>query len=162
MVPWVRANLDGAHLHGIIAIDYVGVSAIGPAVHGAGGRGNGVLAFLQQQVSIDELVRPQRVVCVVERRLQLHRSGRLIDLVVDGEQRARSQLRLVIAAVGIDLQRALLHTLRHFLQLVFWNGKDQRYRLELGDDDHGGAAGRSNVIAGINQAQSNSARAQAT
>jgi len=29
------------------------------------------------------------------------------------------QLRLIVAAVGIDFQRALLHVLRYFLQLIF-------------------------------------------
>src|SRR5580698_1520587 len=53
------------------------------------------------QLDVDELVGKQEPVLVVEQSAQLDRTGRRIDLVVEGEQLAHRELVAVAAIVGL-------------------------------------------------------------
>ena len=66
---------------------------------------------LQQQANIDELVRPELVVRIVEHRLQSSGPGSLVNLIVDGQQFAGGQFGLIVPAIGLDRQSALVHVL---------------------------------------------------
>ena len=59
---------------------------------------------VHQQLDVDKLVGEQRHVIVRKDRLQLNRSGTLIDLVVERLQRAYSKSCLEFAVEGIDGQ----------------------------------------------------------
>ena len=58
---------------------------------------------LQQQVRVHKLIGPKLVVFVIENGFQLGGSGRLIDLIIDGEQFSCRKLRLIVATVSLDL-----------------------------------------------------------
>src|SRR5579875_4190196 len=62
----------------------------------------GVRALAQDQPHVDELVGEKLIALVVENGLELGRAGGGIDLVVDGEQGAGSDLVVVVAIVGFD------------------------------------------------------------
>ena len=126
-------------------------------MHGAGRRRDGILAGLQKQVNIDELIGPKIVVGIVEDCLQLDRARRCVDLVVDGQQFAGGQLGLVVAAIGVHLQCTLAHVLADLLQLVFGKREYHGDRMKLGNHQHRGTAGRGDVIARIDLAQSHTA-----
>ena len=49
----------------------------------------------------------KRIVFVVEDGFELAGAGGLVDLIVDGQQFAGGKFGLIVAAVGIDLERAL-------------------------------------------------------
>lgn len=66
------------------------------------------------QSRIDELNGEQGIVLVGEDGLAPHRAGVLIDLVVDGEQRAGGELRRQIAGIEFD------HQFRIGLLGLFW------------------------------------------
>jgi hypothetical protein len=57
------------------------------------------------QPNIDELSRPQRLVRVVEPRLQLDRAGGLVDLIIDQLEHTLAQLGFIVAREGSDRQR---------------------------------------------------------
>ncbi len=66
---------------------------------------------VHQQVHVDELLRKERVVLVVEDRLQPRGAGGVVDLVVDGHQHPGCQLLRVVAVIRLDRQvRARLAT----------------------------------------------------
>src|SRR5208283_1815795 len=97
-----QGDLYRTHLHGIVGVHNVAIRTIGSAQDRAGGCGNSVLARLQQQMNVDKLVRPQTVIRIVEDSLQLGCACGLVNLVADGQQLPRSQLRLIVAAVRVN------------------------------------------------------------
>ena len=115
------------------------------------------LVGFQQQADIDELVGPQRVVRIVEHGFQPPRAGGLVDLIVDRQQLAGGQLRLIVAAVGFDLQRALVHVLRYVLQIIFRQSENYSDRLQLGDHEQRIGVGGMHHVAHIHQPQPDAA-----
>src|SRR6202030_2857064 len=65
-----------------------------------------VVDLLHVKTNVDELIRKQDAVAVGKLRLQLHRSGGRVDLIVGREQRSGAQQRLAVAVVRVHLQRA--------------------------------------------------------
>ena len=63
--------------------------------------------LFHHQMNVDELVGKQRLVLVVEDRLQLVGSGGGVDLVVGGEQIAAGQLHRIALVVGLHRQALL-------------------------------------------------------
>src|SRR5271166_1766861 len=151
-----QSNLHRPHLDRVVGVHYVSEGAVGTAENGAGRRRYRVLTRLQQQVSVDELVGPEHAVGIVKDRLQLGRAGRRINLVVNRQQLARSELFLVVLAVGVNFQYSLLHALPDSLQLLLRYGEDHGNGVQLRNDHHRSIAGSSNVVAGIDLPQSNS------
>ena len=79
----------------------------------------------------------KRVLQVVENRFQLGRARGLVDLIVDGLQLAGGQLGLVVAAVGVHLQRRRSSfAAATVLQLVFRQREYHRDGMQLGNDQH--------------------------
>src|SRR5271165_3573673 len=79
-----KSNLHWPHLHGIVVVEDIAIRTVGSTENGAGWRGNGILTRFQEQVNVDELVRPEAVIRVVKDGLQLGCSRCLVDLIVDG------------------------------------------------------------------------------
>jgi hypothetical protein len=69
--------------------------------------------------------------------LELNRAGCLRDLVVDEVDLAFIKLDLVVLTVSENRERLLVisHLLLNFRQICLGKREDQRYRLDLGDDD---------------------------
>src|SRR6516164_8520770 len=99
----------------------------------------------------DELARPQTLVLVVEARLQVDRSGRLVDHVVDQGQLAFSQLLLAVAAVGADDERSLLIVFVDVVEGFLRQGEAERDRFQLGDHDECSVVARVHNVALVNE-----------
>ena len=81
-------HLDPAQLGLVVRIDRIGIEPVGAVLDRIVGNDGGVLQRLDQQARGNRLARPQRMVLVVEHRLQPDRAARRVDLVVDQRERA--------------------------------------------------------------------------
>ena len=98
---------------------------------------------VEQQVHVDELIGEERAVVVLEDRLQPHGPRALIDLVVDGQQRAGGDPVLIAPIVGVRLQVLAGSQLLHDRREVVLRDREQHgNRLEPGDDDETVGVGR--------------------
>src|SRR6267378_8241305 len=81
--------------------------------------------------------------------LELNRAGGLQDLVVDEVDLAFIKLDLVVLTVSENRERLLVisHPLLNFRQICLGKREDQRYRLDLGDDDETIRVRRVNDVA---------------
>ena len=98
------------------------------------------------------------MVRVGEARLQLHRAGLRIDLVVGGGERAVGELRRLLAVPGFhrdDVTR--LQALHHRGKQVLRNGIEHGDRLELRDDDDAVGVAGVHDVAGIDLPQAEAA-----
>ena len=87
---------------------------------------------VDQEAHVDELVRKEAAVVIVELGLQAHRAGGRIDLVVHGQELARLQANLQVAVPGLDGKRgAAADVLQHRLQAVFGEREEDRDRVQL-------------------------------
>src|SRR5271165_2095021 len=104
-----QRDLHRTHLYCIVGVHDVAKRTVGSTQNGTRRSRYRVLAGFQQQVNIDELVWPEAVFGIVEDPLQLGCSRRQVDLVIDSQQLSGTQFGLIVAAVGIYLQRSLAH-----------------------------------------------------
>ncbi len=95
-------NCHGTYFDGLVRFDHEHITALRPVLNRHRRNDSGVFVRFQQQADIDELIGPKNVVLVVEHRLQAAGAGRLVDLIVDGEQFSRGDLGLVVPAVGFN------------------------------------------------------------
>ena len=111
-----------------------------------------------QQPRRDRLARPQRMVLVVEHRLEADRAACGVDLIVDHRQCAFRQRLLAVRRQRDHLQR--LRRLRFVDggQLVFRRGEDHGDRLDLRDRHDAGLRGGIDDVADIDLAQAGDAR----
>ena len=114
----------------------------------------GAAAHVELQPRVDELVREQRPIVVRELRLEPHRAGGRIDLVVDRQQRADRQATLLVAVVRLDRKRrAGREVFAQRRQAVLRDGEDDGDRLQLRDHDQAAGIAGVDDVAGIDQAQ---------
>src|SRR6266849_5369159 len=113
-----------------------------------------VLMHFQKQPHVDEFIRPQGRIFVVEYALKPARASRGIDHVVNRKQGPSRQLGLVVAGIGLYLKRPLAQTLRHSRKIIFGKREQDSNRFELGYDQQAVGIGGVNHVAGINQPQS--------
>ncbi len=107
-----------------------------------------------QQLDIDELVRKERPVGVVEQRAQLDRAGRRIDRVVEREQLAVGEFGAVGAVVGFDRHGVpVAQPFGDRRNVVLGDREDHRDRLQLVDDDDAVRVAGRHVVALIDLAQ---------
>src|SRR5258708_21190937 len=80
--------------------------------------------------------------------LELNRASCLQDLVVDEVDLAFIELDLVVLTVSENREWLLIisHLLLNFRQICLGNREDQRYRLDLGDDDESICVPRVNDV----------------
>src|ERR1035441_1854158 len=154
-VSLCEGHSNWAILHRLIGIDCVHERPLRAPQNRRSRDNCAVFSGFEQQVGVYELVRPQLVVFVVKNGLKLRRARRRINLVVNRQQFAGRQFRLIVAAEGIDLQRPLLHMLRYVREHVFRQREDHGDRLQLRQDQHGIRIGGVNDVAGIDLPQSN-------
>ena len=117
-------------------------------------RGSGddyrILLGINQHTGVDKLIREQRVVLVIETRLQLDGPGGGVNLVVEAQQRAVAQLLFVGAIPGFYRQR-FTRFLRgnHGSDIVFRQGEDEVDRMRLGQHHDTGGVTAGNLVADI-------------
>ncbi len=122
------------------------------ALHRGGRHQDHAAFFLLQQSCVHELIREKLIVRIVEGGAQLYRAGGLIDLVVDGGQRAGCQLDLHVAIKGVHRQLLAGPLLGvHGRQLILGDGENDADGLKLGDHQESGAVAGLNDVAGIHQ-----------
>ena len=142
----IMPDRDRAHLDGAVGLDDVSEQTIGSALDRRGRHRQNVVLGLQEQPDIDELPGPERVAWVGERCLEADRAGRLIDLIVDQQQRPSIELGLAVTRSRRDRDGPLRHRLRDRLEIVLRQGEHNRDRLKLGHhDDTGGVGGVHDV-----------------
>src|SRR5437763_409391 len=106
LTPSVLSDLDWARLCGVGFGDDPREQPLRPTLHGGRGNREYVAAGLQQYAAIDEPTGPEPLVIIGEHGLQAHRGGRLIDEIIDQQERAATQRLAVVLIVGNDLDRA--------------------------------------------------------
>jgi hypothetical protein len=135
-------------------VDNIDESALLTVLNGDIGYDQLIGQRVHEQTYIDELLREERVVLVVENRLELGRASCIIDLIIKGHQLAGCQFSRIIAIIGIGWQvHARSQLLRDLGEAILRNRKQNGNRLELGDHDHAGGIGSVNDVAGIHKAE---------
>ena len=110
------------------------------------------------QAGIDELVRKQRVVGIVEARLELERAGGDVDLVVQRFQLAGGDAAGIGPVIGLHGQRVAGRQLGpHFGQLGLGQREHHGDGLGLGDDHQAIGVGTGHQVALVHLAQAETA-----
>jgi len=131
-----RPELHGGHRHRLIVLDDVDEGSRRAALDRRRRHESRVGKGLHEHSHVDELIGEEREIRVRKFRAKLHGAGRGVDLVIDGDQLARRELRLLIAVPCLDGDRfAVPEALKHLLDVVLGNRIDHGDRLELGDHD---------------------------
>ena len=108
---------------------------------------------VDQDSRIDELIGEKRAVGIGENCFQLHGARRRVDLVIDALQRAGRQECFLLAIKGRHCELLLpFHSGEDGGQVVFRQGKDERDRLHLSDDQQTSGVGGMDHITDIDQA----------
>ena len=109
-----------------------------------------ILLGINQHTGVDELVREQRVVLVVETGLQFDGAGGGVNLDVEAQQRSVALLLFVGEMPGIDRQR-FNRCLRgnHRGDIVFRQGEDEIDRMRLGQHHDTGGVTAGDLVADI-------------
>src|SRR2546425_2276270 len=153
-VAFGDADAHFAQLDRFVLFDDVDESSL-PAAHDGRVRNERRPApGIEQHANVDELIWKEARILVRELRLELDRARRGIDLVVDARERARGELLLLLAVVGLDRQLfARAYPLHQARQAVLRDGEDDRDRLQLRDDHEAVRVARAHDVARVDQAQ---------
>src|ERR1041385_6128497 len=153
-----RSLSDIAHLDGVVRFNNKNKRGLRAVLDGRGWDENRIPLRVDQQPCIHELTREQRIVLIWKRCLESHRAGIRIDLIVDRQQHACSDLRFEVAIPRID-NHALssLQFVHNLRDIVFGNIENHGYRPQLRNDEKTVLVGGMNDVSGVHQAQSDSA-----
>jgi hypothetical protein len=77
-----RADIDRSDRHPVVGVDDVEVTSRCAALDGGGRHRDDIMQRLHQKLRVDELIRKQRIVSIVELRSHFHGTGSGIDLAV--------------------------------------------------------------------------------
>ena len=77
-----RADIDRSDRHPVIGVDDVDVTSRCAALDSGGWHRDDIMQRLHQKLRVDELIRKQRIVSIVELRSHFHGTGGGIDLAV--------------------------------------------------------------------------------
>ena len=77
-----RADIDRSDRHPVVGVDDVDVTSRCAAPDGGGRHRDDIMPRLHQKLRVDELIRKQRIVSIVELRSHFHGTGGGIDLAV--------------------------------------------------------------------------------
>lgn len=77
-----RADIDRSDRHPVVGVDDVDVTSRCAALDGGGRHRDDIMQRLHQKLRVDELIRKQRIVSIVELRSHFHGTGGGIDLAV--------------------------------------------------------------------------------
>ena len=122
------------------------VIAGGPLLHSGAGYQDLIVQRLERQPDVDELLREQHALVVIEHGAQLQRARGGVDLVVGVGQRSVIQQGGEGAIVGGSHQLlAAVQPLHDLAQAVLGDGEQYRHRLQLRDHDDRGRIGADDV-----------------
>ena len=114
---------------------------------------------VHQQPRVDELVREERIVFVVEEGSPFYRPGRRVDLIVEGQQNACGNPGLGRPVEGIDGELGLpAQAVLDLAQAVFRYSEDHGDGLQLRDDCECCASCRLDHVARVDQPQARPGR----
>lgn len=136
----------------IVVAERIDIAAVRAALHRRRGHDHGMLQRVDEDAHIDELARPELQLGIVEGRLDLHRAGCLVDLIVDDEQGAGVDDRRIVGVERLDFDRSLGHGAVDRAELLLRQIEDHRDRLNLSDHDDAIRIGGMDDIAGIDGA----------
>src|SRR5271170_4898999 len=112
----------------------------------------GVLVDADGQPGRDREARPERIVLVLELRLQPQRAGRGVDLIVGDSQLAGRQ-RDAVGVFHRDFGLAGRQNRIDATYVVFGRGEDDGYRMYLRDHDDAGLLGGGHHVALVDEAE---------
>jgi hypothetical protein len=105
-----------------------------------------------EQPHIDELRREQRVIAVVEDRLDTQRTGGLVDLVVDGEHGSAGQACRAASVESVHRQGCTAANARqHRAERIFRQREDHRNWFDLRDYNQSCGGAGAHDIADVNE-----------
>ena len=99
--PWVSCDFDVAHVYGRVGLDDVDEGGLRASLERGRRDDHRSAQGVHEQARVDELVREERQVLVGEDGLDLDGPGGLVDLIVQRQERARRELVLVVAVIGV-------------------------------------------------------------
>ncbi len=107
---------------------------------------------VDQKPDVDELLREQDPVGIVERRPHLDGAGGHVDLAVKGGQRPGRQRMDIVPVEHRDRKlRVGIEPRRDALQIVLGRREHDADRIDLGDDDDAGGVGGLQVVSRIDE-----------
>ena len=110
-----------------------------------------------QEMSVHKLVGKETAVFIVEDGFQFVRSGGDINLVVDGKKFARRNFRRVVSIKGFDseLRGAFVKLVKNLRELILRKREDDRYGLQLRNDQEPVGVCGVNDVPGIDKTETN-------
>ena len=115
--------------------------------------GHDVLQCVGEHAHPNELTGPEPCVLVGKGRLQPDRARRLVDLIVDQEQRARGKFMRVVLVEGEDGDAPFQHGFAHRSEIALRQGEDGHGRLDLREHRNRHLIGGMDDVAGIDLAE---------
>jgi hypothetical protein len=148
-------ELHGANGHSAVSGGEIGERTWHTHLHARSRHERDAAQCVGDELDVDELVRKEKFVLVLESRPQLYRSGRRVDLIVDGRQGTGSKQLGGISVVGLNGQRlARAQFLNELRNGVLRQRKDDGDGSHLCNDDNPPGGARLHIIARIHEAQS--------
>ena len=145
---------NGANADDISLTNEINVGALRAALNSGYRNEREIFARVHEQMDVDELVREERVVLIIEGGFEFVRSGGGIDLIVDGEKLAGSNFERIIPIEGIHVElNAFAEFVVNLRELVLRQAKDDGDGLNLRDDKEAVGVRSVNNVAGIDEAQ---------
>src|SRR5215831_8475136 len=127
-------QLDCSHLGRIVRFDHINVRALRPSLDSNGRYQYLGFLYIHEKTGVNELIREQRILFVVEYCFKPRSTCSRIDLVIEREQAASGDLGLAATVISLDRQMLACSELgKDVLQVVFRDGKKHRDRLNLRD-----------------------------
>ncbi len=145
---------NGANADDISLTHEINVGALRAALNSGYRNEREIFARVYEQMDVDELVREERVVLIIEDGFEFVRSGGGIDLIVDGEKLAGSNFERIIPIEGIHVElNAFAEFVVNLRELILRQAKDDGDGLNLRDDKEAVGVRSVNNVAGIDEAQ---------
>lgn len=141
----------------IFRIDEENACALGRLLNGGVGDAEGVGKIREADADSDELIREKRAVLVVEQGAHFERARGEVDLVIGGEKFAAREDGFLVAGEGFDGDFRVRFSRGKSAQLVgellLWEGKDHRNRIDLSEGDETCGVGAADEIADVHLAE---------
>src|SRR5277367_4495081 len=158
-----RAAVGGADGYGLdrgglIGFHDINERALGIALNRRSGHQGGVRLRIHQEPRVHKLIREQRSIGIRKNRLQFYGASAGVNLIVQSQQLAGSQLGLLVTIECVH--RHFVSLAQLFLdlrQIIFGDAENHGDRLQLGDYHQSRGAASGDNIPGIYQAQADAA-----
>src|SRR5271154_4702025 len=145
---------DGLNRGGLIGLHDIYERALGIALDGRRGNQRGILLGIHQKPRVHKLVWEESGIGVFKDGLQFYGAGGGVNLIVQGQQFAGSQLGLLVAIKCVHRHFCrLAQLLLNLGQIVFGHAENYGDRLQLRDHHQSRGAAGGDDISWIYQAQ---------